>query len=355
MKIKRIHFYTRALGLTRPYSIAYKTVTEVKNVFFEIHLENGIIGMGSANPSPQVVGESVDDVMVHLRQADFTFLENRSIHEFESIVKDCYYHFHQWPGSLAAIDIALYDAFTQYLKVPLHRYFGLEHKSLSTSITIGIKNLEETLEEADEYYSRGFKSIKVKTGKDPATDAERVIKIHEKYPTLKIRVDANQGYRPEDLEEFINQAKDIPLELVEQPFPVKDFANYSGTLKENLSGFLVADESLKSANDAIYLLKEASQCKIFNIKLMKSGGLREAGKIADIAENSGVDLMWGCNDESRISITAALNIALCSKRTKYIDLDGSLDLSEDVVDGGFLLKEGEMYLPDAPGLGVKYI
>ena len=65
--------------------------------------------------------------------------------------------------------------------------------------------------------------------------------------------------------------------------------------------------------------------------------------------------MWGCNDESIISISAALNTALSFKNTKYLDLDGSFDLERDVVIGGFSLKDGLMKPLDKPGLGVELI
>jgi len=68
-----------------------------------------------------------------------------------------------------------------------------------------------------------------------------------------------------------------------------------------------------------------------------------------------IDLFWGCNDESIISITAALHAAFSCKNTKYIDLDGSFDLAKDIVKGGFVLKEGYMSCADTPGLGVERI
>jgi L-alanine-DL-glutamate epimerase-like enolase superfamily enzyme len=66
-------------------------------------------------------------------------------------------------------------------------------------------------------------------------------------------------------------------------------------------------------------------------------------------------LFWGCNDESIVSITAALHAAFACSNTKYIDLDGSLDLGNDVVKGGFILKDGIMYCSEKPGLGVEKI
>ena len=70
---------------------------------------------------------------------------------------------------------------------------------------------------------------------------------------------------------------------------------------------------------------------------------------------AGIGLMWGCMDESRISIAAALAAAFAAPATRYIDLDGSLDLKRDVVRGGFILQDGMMRLTDAPGIGVELL
>ena len=90
---------------------------------------------------------------------------------------------------------------------------------------------------------------------------------------------------------------------------------------------------------------------VFNVKLMKCGGIQAAAHIAEIARQRNIDLMWGCNDESIVSIAGALHVAFSCEHTKYIDLDGSLDLSRDFVSGGFTLEEGIMRPTDAPGLG----
>ena len=88
---------------------------------------------------------------------------------------------------------------------------------------------------------------------------------------------------------------------------------------------------------------------------MKCGGVHAAGRIADIADLAGIELMWGCMDESVVSISAALHVALASPATRYLDLDGSLDLARDVAGGGFVLEDGFMRTTDLPGLGVHRI
>jgi L-alanine-DL-glutamate epimerase-like enolase superfamily enzyme len=88
---------------------------------------------------------------------------------------------------------------------------------------------------------------------------------------------------------------------------------------------------------------------------MKCGGIAAGLQIAEIANLAGIELMWGCMDESRVGIAAALHAALASPTTRYLDLDGSLDLARDLVGGGFVLEGGKLRVTDQPGLGVNLI
>jgi L-alanine-DL-glutamate epimerase-like enolase superfamily enzyme len=85
---------------------------------------------------------------------------------------------------------------------------------------------------------------------------------------------------------------------------------------------------------------------------MKCGGIRPALAIAQIAESASIDLMWGCNDESVVSIAAALHAAYACPNTRYLDLDGSFDLARDPAKNGFVVEEGRLRLLDRLGLGV---
>ncbi|MFY0689825.1 MAG: dipeptide epimerase [Cyclobacteriaceae bacterium] len=355
MRIKEVRTYSKDLGTKRPYTIAYKTVDEVINAFVEIELDNGMIGIGAANPSPKVVGESVDDTIKTLAGADFSYLKGRNIGEIESLLRDTQTKYGSKPGVNVALDVALHDAFAQFLGIPLCQYFGQKQQSLPTSVTIGIKNVAETVAEADEYHGMGFRVLKVKTGLNPEEDAERVVKIAEKRPDMVIRVDANQGYTVEDLNRFVKLSSKVNLEFIEQPFSVDAFASGVKQLDAEVLDLVVADESLKNTDDALCLVRDAPGCRIFNIKLMKTGGLKTASEIATIAKYSGVDLMWGCNDESIVSIAAALHLALSYSHTRFLDLDGSLDNIRDVVSGGFLIDNGIMSISGKPGLGVSII
>jgi L-alanine-DL-glutamate epimerase-like enolase superfamily enzyme len=347
------------LKLTRPYTIAFRTVERVENAIVRIELDNGIIGHGSGNPSPKVVGEDISQTMSALQLVKSEEIGNgwrgligRNIEDLELLCKEIQQHLHHSPTARAALEIGLHDCLAQSRKVPLVKLLGQTIESMPTSITIGIKDVEETLEEAREYFDRGFRYLKVKLGNHLQQDIERILKLREQFgDKIKIRVDANQGYTVPELKEFYQKTKGADVELIEQPLPA-GHVEHMRSLSSEIRQMLAADESLIDPDDARNLVREDLACGIFNIKLMKCGGITKAREISAIAERNQVDLMWGCNDESIISITAALHTALACKNTRYLDLDGSLDLAEDVVSGGFIMKNGEMSVNGLPGLGL---
>jgi L-alanine-DL-glutamate epimerase-like enolase superfamily enzyme len=354
-RIKNIQVWSADLVNTKPYTIAFKTVDQVRNAFVEITLENGMTGIGSGNPSEYVVGENLDQCMEALREKNLEFLIGRDIRHINQLLVEVLEKFPKNPSARAALDIALHDAFSKFLGIPLVQYLGQKIKTLPTSNTIGIKNVADTLSEAKEYIQRCFKVLKVKLGKDLAEDIERIVKLREHFGyDIVIRIDANQGYNREQTIQFYNRTKNLNIELIEQPLPAKAVSEMKN-LPDEIKNKIAADESLISPKDAFELVKPPIAAKIFNIKLMKCGGISEAIKITDIAKRADVDIFWGCNDESIVSITAALHAAFSCANTKYIDLDGSLDLGRDEVRGGFILKDGYMSCADKPGLGVERI
>ncbi len=283
MKIKDIKAWSVDLGNTKPYTIAFKTIDEVRNAFVEITLENGMTGIGAGNPSEYVVGETLDQCLDALQEKNTEFLIGRDIREFNQLTFDVWKKFPENPSARAAIDIALHDAFTKFIDVPLVKFLGQKIKKLPTSNTIGIKNIEETLKEAEEYIKKGFKVLKVKLGKDLEEDVERIMKLREKFGNgITIRVDANQGYTVEQTIQFYGRCYDLDIELIEQPLPAKEIAEMKSLPKE-VRQVLAADESLITPADAIELIKPPKAAAIFNIKLMKCGGINQALKIADIA------------------------------------------------------------------------
>ncbi|MEZ5040531.1 MAG: dipeptide epimerase [Saprospiraceae bacterium] len=352
MKITQAKVWVENLELSRPYTIAYRTINKVENIFVQLHGENGFIGLGAGSPAPYVTGEDLAGSLAALETHLEALCLGKDIRFLAQILRDNEEQFPKRPAAQAAVDIALHDLFTQYLGVPLVKYLGQCHDGLATSVTIGIMSVEASLEDAQEWLSAGFKILKIKTGSDVDRDIEVIRKLRERFGLgFGIRVDANQGYDLETLEKFLEGVQAYQVEFVEQPFHRGELALLQAA-PAAVRLKCAADEDLHHPWDAIPLLAPPMPYGIFNIKLMKCGGIQPALAIASMAHYSGRHLMWGCNDESIVSITAALHAALACPATRYIDLDGSFDLARDVVKEGFILKDGIMYPNHKPGLGL---
>ena len=352
MRIRRVSTWIEHFELSRPYTIAFRTVDSVRNGIVRIETGDGSAGLGSASPERFVTGETWETCAAALAEPGLQWLAGRGVHELTALCRELGERFPDAPAARAAVDIALHDLWAKQLGVPLADALGRAHEALPTSITIGIKDAGATVREADEYLRRGFKVLKVKLGHSLDDDVERLHRLRDfTGDAVVVRVDPNQGYTTDEVSRFVEETAGLGIEFVEQPMNAGD-VDAMRALPEAVKGRLAADETLIDASDALALVQPPRACGIFNIKLMKCGGVHAAQRIAAIAETAGVDLMWGCMDESVVSISAALHAAFSSPATRYLDLDGSLDLARDVAGGGFILEDGVMRTLDAPGLGV---
>jgi len=354
LEIKSINAELVDLGLTKPYTIAYKTIDSVEILFVKVEAKTGMSGLGASNTKDMLIGGGNSEALNELSGAALEKFAGRDLGNFDGRLDDIHREF-QSIGARTALDIAFHDLYTKHLGMSLASFYGQKHKSLLTSVTIGIMGIEETIEEARQFIGEGFKIIKVKLGTRVEEDIERIEALKAALPKeIKIRIDANQGWSGEDTIKFYQKTEHLDIELIEQPLPVS-MADEMRAFPGNLKRMIAADESLYSPADASQLAQDPIAAGIFNIKLMKCAGVSKAREISHIAENAGIDLMWGCNDESAISISAALHTALSCRRTRYLDLDGSFDLVRDIVKDGFILNDGALSIIDKPGLGVEIL
>jgi L-alanine-DL-glutamate epimerase-like enolase superfamily enzyme len=352
MRISGITSWGEAIPLLHPYEIASMRIDAVDLFFVRISTDKGVEGIGSASPAEDVTGESPEACRTALSVKQLGWLGGRDPRDLDELARELEQSHRATPAARAAVDMALHDLCARSEGVPLVDLFGRCHDVLPTSVTIGITSVEETIAEAEGHIGRGFRCLKVKTGRAFDEDVERLTRLRERVgPGVSIRIDANQGCTWEEARSLGDLAADLNLELIEQPLPAA-LDSELRTFPPSVRRIIAADESLHGEENARELAVDPSSCGIFNIKLMKCGGIRPALAIAQIAESASIDLMWGCNDESVVSIAAALHAAYACPNTRYLDLDGSFDLARDPAKNGFVVEEGRLRLLDRLGLGV---
>jgi o-succinylbenzoate synthase len=352
VKITNVVFKPIILSLKQPFKIALGTSFEYHGVILRIETDKGLIGLGEASPSARIVGETTASVVELLKNKVKPILLGKNPFEIERILDEVNSAILNNPSAKCAVDIALHDLLGKQAGLPLKNLLGGFRDGIVTSITVGIESIEKTIAEARKLIEDGAKVIKLKIGLEPEKDIERIRVLREEIGSeTRIRVDANQGYTLTDAVRVLNKIESYDIEFVEQPLSYWDLSG-ARRLRTKVDLPIMADESLHSAHDAINLIREEA-CDMFNIKLMKSGGIREAMKIASIAEGSGIPCMIGGMIETKIGVGAATHLALGMKNIQYADLDAHLFLKKDIVKGGVMTKDGISSVTPKEGLGVE--
>jgi L-Ala-D/L-Glu epimerase len=240
----------------------------------------------------------------------------------------------------AALDAALNDWIGKRLGIPVWRLLGLSVAAPPTSYTIGIDTLERTHERARR--ASGYRALKIKVG--GAEDLARVEAVRAE-SNVPLRVDANEGWTLESARELVPPLIELGVELLEQPFPADDLESFHALRELEPRPPVIVDEGCHDLADVAGV---AAYADGINVKLAKSGGLREALRMIHAARALGLRVMLGCMVESQLGVAPAAAIA---SLVDWADLDGHLLLADEPYTG-LELRDGRVLPGAGPGLGV---
>ncbi|MDH3902112.1 MAG: dipeptide epimerase [Xanthomonadales bacterium] len=357
MKIQSIRFGMLNVPLKTPFKTAMRTVKEIEDVVVIVETDTGHTGYGSAPATAVITGDTHGSIIEAISKVMSPVLIGRDIADLNNLINTVQNSIVRNFSAKAAIEIAIYDLFGQLYNAPLYQLLGGGDNVISTDITISVDYIDKMVEDTLNAIEQGFETLKIKVGKDPALDIERIKAIYAAVnERALIRLDANQGWTPKQTVSVLQTLEDsgVQLELVEQPVRGDDIEGMK-YVTERIHTPVMADESSFGPKEAIELIRTRA-ADIINIKLMKTGGISNAVKIADIAGIYGVNCMIGCMLESSIGVAAAAHIAVAkaSVITK-VDLDTPALGKYDPVTSGVQFNNSEIKITDLPGLGISKI
>ncbi|WP_152354219.1 dipeptide epimerase [Brachybacterium subflavum] len=347
-----VRHHRHVAPLKRPFVTAARRTESVHYVVAEVELADGTVGQGSAAETVAVTGESAESIAACLAVPLRGALEGArgSLGEVGRRIGDAV------PGSTsakAALDVALHDAAARAARVPLVELLGgTRCGTLTNDMTISLEDPEVMAGHARDAVASGEQILKIKLGRDIDEDRRRLAAVLEAAPGVSLRLDANQGWEAREAISIITgfERDGLPIELVEQPVAAGDLEGLA-LVRAEVATPVMADEAVWNAQDARRIV-EAGAADLLNIKLAKTGGLREALAVADVALEAGIACMVGAMMEPRISITAAAHLAFAHPAIALIDLDPPAWFTSGVPSGGYRQRGAELELIGGPGLGL---
>lgn len=318
------------LELAERFVIATESWDVASNVFVALTFDD-VQGVGEVAPEPRW-GESQASVVDQLQALELDRL--RGPFDLEGLLEV------MPPGSArSALDIALHDLAAKLAGVSVAELIGTGGRSLPpTSVTVPISDPSAMVERAKRLADHP--ALKVKVGFDG--DVEAVATVRSIYDG-RIRIDANEGWSVDQAIERLRALEPLDVELCEQPIAggrLDELAEV--TRSTSISVF--ADEDVNTSRDVARL---AGAVDGVNLKLRKTGGIREALKAIATARAMNLGVMLGCDLTSGIAATAEASVA---SLVDHVDVDGPLLLAGDPYPG-VAYDKGHMTLPPGPGLG----
>jgi len=242
-----------------------------------------------------------------------------------------------------ALDLALHDRIGRMTGQPLYQLLGLPRpEPMMSSFTVAVDTPEAMAAMAQKFSN--FSILKIKLAGD-GKDIARLAAIRAARPDVKLRVDANAGWKAEDAVVLVKDLERFNLEMIEQPVAKEDITGM-GIVQAFTQTPIVADESVQTMADVEALSKAG--VKGINLKLMKTGGLTPAVAMLKRAQELGLKVMLGCMIETSIGSTAMAHLA---GMADWLDLDAPMLISNDPFDGMNFDDQAVVSIPDRPGIG----
>jgi o-succinylbenzoate synthase len=355
MKITEVTLGMLRVPLKTPFKTALRTVEQVEDIVVMLHTDDGHVGYGEAPPTAAITGETHGSIVHAICHHIAPRLLGEDVADLNRIVELIQGAMVKNSSAKAAVEIAVYDLWGQLHRSPVYALLGGGVPTLTTDITISVNDVATMVTDALAALDEGYTSLKIKVGKDIATDVARVRTVHDAVAgRATLRLDANQGWTAKDAVRVLKELEHagVALDLIEQPVPAHDLEGMR-YITERVNTPVMADESVFGPRDATEIIRRRA-ADIVNIKLMKAGGISNALRIADIAAAHGVPCMMGCMLESSISMAAAAHVAIARPDViTRIDLDGPSLCVFDPVDGGVSFDGPRISVSDAAGLGIR--
>ena len=349
MKIGRITLREVRMRLVKPFETSFGVSHERRILLVEAEAD-GATGWGEtvAGETPFYAPETVETAWHVTREFIWPMLKGREL-QSAAEVWGLLGRIRGHNMAKGGVEAAVWDAEARIKDQPLWKMLGGVKEEIPCGVSIGIKPfVEELITTVGQELEAGYQRIKIKI--KPGWDVQPVARLREKYPRMRLMVDANSAYRTEDWE-TLKRLEAYYLMMIEQPLGWDDLYSHA-ELQKKLETPICLDECIHTEEQARAAIGLGA-CRIINVKLGRVGGYTPARRIHDLCQSRSVPVWCGGMLESGVG--RAHNIALSTLAN--FSLPGDVTASkrywnEDIIEPEVAVsRQGTIRAPTGPGIG----
>lgn len=325
--------------------------TGVTRAIVRLETAGGIVGWGETICLLDAIPAVLEKIVLPVALT-------KSVDQAESLYRHVlgsgYYH-HKRAAVMAicAVEMAMWDAFGKACGQPLHRLWGgLWRNKVDIAAYIFSNVASQVADDSRAFRDRGFRTFKLKIGYDEPSDIALTRAVREAIgPDLPLRLDVNGAWTPGTARRQCARLAPYDPCYVEQPLEMDDLAGHA-LLRRSTSVPIALDESAYTLNDIGNIVR-AEAADVILLDPHEQGSLWQCVKGGAIAESVGIPVTLHCGGELGLSQAAYLHLA-ASIPNMTLAIDNELDyLGGDVITQPFVIEDGALPVPTAPGLGVE--
>ncbi len=347
MKIVRVRSHLLSLPLPRPVKTSAHDIRTVDTVFVELETDMGAVGTGycfAFGPKrARALHALVEDLLPLYEGQDPT--APRAL--FDKAWRSINFLGHTGAAvmALAALDTACWDLAAQGAGLPLYKFLGGGRDQIPTYASSGLwldYSIEELIAEARRFLAQGHRAMKMRLGRSPREDVERVRKLREAIdPEVKLLADVNQGWNEATAIRVGRELEPFNLYWLEEPLPFEDLEGCARVAAALTMPIATGETDYGSLGMKRHL--EARAADILMPDLQRMGGVTEFLKAATLCEAFHTPVSSHLFMETSCHLIAAASNGLILEH---------MDWWQELFEKPLQLKEGQVVLPDKPGIGL---
>jgi o-succinylbenzoate synthase len=339
MTIRELKYFPFHITFKTPFQNSSQIINERNGFIISLNDELGNETFGECSPLPYFSNERIEDAERILKGLRYQ-MPGYIIDDDLKAISEMLSEFKLVPSIVFALEQTILSLLIKRDENFSLNAFGKFNPSLGVNAALGFDKMNDILSKMEEKNKNGFKTFKLKVGRINFEDDLDLIKnVRDKFgESIKIRLDANQKWKAEDVNAILEQLSPFNIQYIEEPCPDLEALI---KLSETSPIPIAVDESIKSSDDVSKIINE-STIRFIVLKPMILNGIISSFGFIKEAERKNINVVISSSFESTVGRSALVFLAAAANHSYDHGLDTQEFFDRDICINPYRVREGKI-------------